>query len=347
MQNQQRVLVTGGSGFVGTYVVYELLKAGFSVAATRREQSDMGVPQKVFQHLNELSGSAVDFDSIEWVYCDLLDPNAVAMAVAERGYVVHTAASVSFQPKERDSILRNNIDCTANVVNACLEVGVQQLLHISSVGGLPNPDKKDTLDESFLDSTFYQFETTYGESKYRSEMEVWRGLGEGLNVTVFNPGIVLGAWRFVNSSTQMFRSIYNKLPFFSGGLTGFVDARDIAQSVVKSIGNESTFGQRYILVSDNLSYKDFLWQVADALGVKRPSIKAGQTLSTLVALCAETWAGITGSKAFITREIAQSANRRTHFVNDKAQSALKIAFEPLEETIQWTTQFFLNNPDLR
>ena len=203
--------------------------------------------------------------------------------------MIHTAASVSFQPKEREVILKNNIEGTAHIVDACIEQGITQLVHLSSVGGLPNPDKKEELNESFLDSTFFEFETTYGESKYRSEMEVWRGLGEGLTVTVLNPGIILGAWRFVNSSTQMFRSMYNGLPFYSNGLTGFVDVRDVAKAAVLSLTNALTKGNRYILVSDNLSYKDFLWRVSDALGVKRPRMAAGKTLSYLVGLLAEGW----------------------------------------------------------
>lgn len=347
MQNQQRVLVTGGSGFVGTYVLYELLKAGFSVSATRRESSDLTVSKKVFQHLNEMEKSSVDFEQINWELCDLLDPNAVSQVVSQHHRVIHTAASVSFQPREREAILQNNIDGTAHVVDACLEHKIAQLVHLSSVGGLPNPDKKEELDESFLDSTFFRFETTYGESKYRSEMEVWRGLGEGLTVTVLNPGIILGAWRFVNSSTQMFRSMFNGLPFYSNGLTGFVDVRDVARSAVRSLNHDLAKGSRFILVGDNLSYRDFLWKVSDALGVKRPKMAAGKKMSYLVGFVAEMWARLTSSKAFITREIAQSANRRTRFNNKKARQTFEFSFEPIDETIQWTAQFFLNNPDLR
>jgi len=200
MQEQRKVFVTGASGFIGTYICYRLLQLGHEVHGMKRETSDLSTHRLVFETLNGQSENPIDAEAIEWHTADILDPNGVRDASADCNTMVHAAASVSFQPRERSHTLKNNIDGTSNIVNACISNGIKRLIHISSVAALPNPDKKETLSESFENSTFYEFNTTYGESKYRSEMEVWRGSGEDLNVTVFNPGIVLGKWRFVNSS---------------------------------------------------------------------------------------------------------------------------------------------------
>ncbi|MFY0675004.1 MAG: NAD-dependent epimerase/dehydratase family protein [Bacteroidia bacterium] len=346
MPNPQRIFITGANGFAGTYTCYLLLKKGYDVVALKRETSDLSTSKKIFSYLNQKHGSQIVFDSIGWRAGDVLDPNSLIDASKGCEAMVHLAASVSFQKNERAFILKNNIDGTANAVDACIENGIERFIQLSSVAALPNPDKKNELDENFLNSTFYQFETTYGESKYRSEMEIWRGLGEGLKVTALNPGIIIGPWKFAGSSVEMFKTVYNGLPFYSSGYTGFVDVQDVAEAVLLSFENEKSIGERFVLVSENMSYRDFLFEIADALGKKRPRISAGKNASQLVAVLAETWAVFTGKKAFITREMAQSANRKTHFVNDKSKNVLGLEYKNFNESIKETAEFLKGNLEL-
>ncbi len=346
MQQNQIVFLTGANGFAGTYISYKLLQNGFRVIALKRENSDLSTSKTIFNYLNSKFKLSVDFEQIKWEIGDTLDPLSIIAASKECDLVVHTAASVSFQKNERQHILHNNIDGTANVVNAAIENGIERVIQLSSVAALPNPDKKSELDEGFLNSTFFEFETTYGESKYRSEMELWRGSGEGLKVTALNPGIIIGPWRFTGSSVEMFKSVYNGLPFYSSGLTGIVSVEDVANAVLASIENEKSIGQRIILVGENLSYKQFLFEIADALGKKRPSIKAGKSLSEVVAVFSEFWASITGTKAFITREMAQSANRTTYFNNTKSKEILGLQYKSISEAIVETAEFLKQNPNL-
>ncbi|MBI1183110.1 NAD-dependent epimerase/dehydratase family protein [bacterium] len=346
MLSNKRIFITGGSGFVGAHTMFFLMEAGCHVVALKRENSSTNLSRLIFEQLNARHQSHLSFDDIEWVHGDLMYPFSLIEGSQGCDAIVHTAASVSFQAKEREMILRNNMDGTAHVVTACIENGIERLVHISSVAALPNPDKKPELDETFLNSTYYEFETTYGESKYRSEMEVWKAHGEGVKVTVLNPGLVLGEWKFVDSSVQMFRSVARGLPFYSGGLTGFVDVLDVAKGVVRSLTNEKSIAQRFIMVGENLSYKELLHKIATALGKKPPGIKAGKNLSTVVALAAESWAAISGSKAFITREVAQSANRSTRFNHHKAEEILGINFNPIDQTIARTALFYQAHPEL-
>lgn len=346
MQKQSKVFVTGASGFVGTYVCYQLLQQGYEVHGLKRASSDLSTHRLVFDTLNSEQKKPVSSDAIVWKTADILDPNGLIDCSAGCDVIVHTAASVSFQPRERAQTLKNNIDGTANVVNACITNGINRLIHFSSVAALPNPDKKERLSEHFENSTFYEFNTTYGESKYRSEMEVWRASGEGIQVTVFNPGIVVGRWRFINSSVQMFQTIAKGLKVYTTGYTGFVAVEDVADAALKALENDDSIGHRYVLVGENQYYKDFLFSIADALGKKRPGIQAKLGLSMWVARFAEAWAWVSGGKAFITREIAQSANRHTHFENEKVQEHLGLSFGSINESIKRTAAFFKTHPEL-
>lgn len=343
MPKPQRIFITGANGFAGTYTCYLLLQKGYDVVALKRATSDLSTSKTIFNYLNQKHNQSIDFEKISWKIGDVLDPNSLIDASNGCDAIVHTAASVSFQKNERDFILKNNIEGTANAVDACIENGIERFIQLSSVAALPNPDKKYELDETFLNSTFYQFETTYGESKYRSEMEVWRGLGEGLKVTALNPGIIIGPWKFTGSSVGMFKTVYNGLPFYSGGYTGFVSVQDVASAVVLSLENEKAIGERFVLASENMSYRDFLFEIADALGKKRPSMNAGKNASQVVAVFAETWAALTSKKAFITREMAQSANRKTHFVNDKSKNVLGLDYKNFSDSIKETAEFLKGN----
>ncbi|MGB0430400.1 MAG: NAD-dependent epimerase/dehydratase family protein [Bacteroidia bacterium] len=346
MQQKSSIFITGANGFAGTYTTYRLLKMGYRVVALKRERSNLETSKYIFEYLNARDGAHVSFSEIEWRLGDTLDPFSLVEHSKGCAAIVHMAASVSFQKNEREQILKNNIESAANAVNAAIENGIKRFIQLSSVAALPNPDKKSELDENFLNSTFYQFETTYGESKYRSEMEMWRGLGEGLNVTALNPGIIIGPWKFTGSSVEMFKTVQNGLPFYSSGLTGFVGVEDVAKAVLATLQNDGTIGQRYVLVSENWSYKAFLEAIAKSLNKKPPKIKAGKNLSQVVAKVSELWSTVTGTKAFITTEMAQSANRKTHFINKKAVSDLKLSFTPLADSINETAQFLKQNPNL-
>ncbi|MBI3143635.1 MAG: NAD-dependent epimerase/dehydratase family protein [Bacteroidetes bacterium] len=346
MQVPKRVFLTGATGFVGTHTLFHLLHQGYEVTAIRRNSKVLPVQELVFELLNQRHGCSIGLGQANWVLGDILDHNALTKMSAGADAFIHTAAKVSFHHTDRDTMSSANIHGTANVVNACLANGISRLIHLSSVAALPNPDKKKELDERFLNSTFYRFESSYGESKYRGEMEVWRGQGEGLDVSVFNPGIIIGEWKFSLSSVEMFKAVANGMPFYSSGMTGLVDINDVAQALTTSLLKPQSIGKRYILVGDNLKYRDLLWQIADDLGRPRPRIMVGRGASVAVAALATFWASLTGGKAFISLEMAKAASRVTYFSHERAIKDLDMSFSPLAAAIQRTARFYLDHPSL-
>lgn len=332
--------ITGASGLLGAYLSYNLLLEGYKLTALKRESSSLVWTQIIFDELNKSSGKQVDFKKIKWINGTVLEHNLLVQQLNSDTTVFHCAAKVSFYKPEFEEMNQTNIDGTATVVNACLEAGVEKLIFISSVAALANPEEKAELDESFQNTTFYRFKTHYGETKYRSEMEVWRAHGEGMKVLVFNPGVILGRWKFEGSSIQMFNSVAKGLPFYTEGSTGLIDVRDVCSSIINTMNSPNSWGKRYILVSSNISYKSFLHKIAHAFNQKAPSIKVGTTLSYIVSLFATAISKITGKKPFITPEIAKTANRGTFFINKRISNINQSPFIQIDETIEWIASFY-------
>ena len=110
-------------------------------------------------------------------------------------------------------------------------------------------------------------------TKYGAEMEVWRGTQEGLNTVVVNPGIIIGPGYWHNGSGSLFKRIYKGMSHYTNGVVGFVGVNDVAQIMIKLM-ESNIINQRYILISENLSYKDFFTKVAALLHVKPPKKEA-------------------------------------------------------------------------
>jgi nucleoside-diphosphate-sugar epimerase len=233
-----------------------------------------------------------------------------------------------------------NVDGTANVVNIALEKNVRRLVHISSVaalgrtanGGHVNEEKK--WEQSKIN-------THYAKSKYKSELEIWRGSGEGLNTVIVNPATILGYGDWNNGSCAIFKSVYNEFKWYSPGINGFVDVEDVARATVLLMESEHT-EQRYIVNGDNWLFKKLLDTIADNFGKKRPR---RQTTPFLIALAwrlekFKSW--LTGQRPLLTRESARVAHSKTHFENDKILAALPgFTFTPLQESIKKACEKYL------
>lgn len=336
-----RAALTGANGFLGTYISYYLLKNGHEVVGLRREESSLEMSRKIFELLNELENSSVDFGHISWVIGDVTDPYSLENLLEGITVVFHTAAVVSFEKKLGDELMLVNVDGTANVVNAACAKGVKKLVLASSVAALTNIDNQPVVNESFHNTTFYRFENLYGESKYRAEMEAWRGMAEGLEVVALNPSVIIGAWKFENSSVAMFKSVNKGLSFYPSGIGSFVDVRDVASAMINAAESDGLSGERFIISGASLPFKDFLQNIAVHLGVKKPSIKAGKVLSVWVARMMQLTSALMGKSAPFTPAMARAANRQFSYNTTKSQEQLGITYRPIQDTIKWTADFFL------
>lgn len=316
------ILVTGGTGFVGAYIIKELVQQGFSVRATKRAAAK----------LPDFIEPAI-LNKVEWVEGDILDVIALEEAMQGIDAIIHCAAIVSFDKKERSHMYHVNIEGTKNVVNTALDLKVPRLVYISSVAAIGRKLTGGTVTEKaqWEDS---KANTHYAISKFKAELEVWRGFAEGLEGVVLNPATVLGYGNWNQSSSGIFKSAYNEFKWYTNGVNGFTDVEDVARAAVMLL-NSSITEERYIVCNDNWPFRKLFDTMADHFGKKRPFKEATPFLSGLAWRLEKLKSMFTGRKPLLTRESAKVANSFTRFDNTKLQEALPgFIYTPLDETIQ-------------
>lgn len=321
MQPPSTVLVTGGTGFVGAYVIRDLVNEGYKVKALRRKPV---VPFYIHPDI---------IQKVEWTDCDILDTYGLWEAMQNTDAVIHTAAKVSFHNQDRQELFRTNVEGTCNVVNAALENNIKRFIHVSSVASLGKRIDGTVVNE---ESKWQEnkLNTNYAVSKYYGEMEVWRGIAEGLNAVIVNPSTILGYGDWNASSNALFKNAFKGFPWYTNGINGFVDIEDVSKAIVKLLATNIR-SERFILNGDNWSYRKLLDTIADSFGKRRPYRQATPLLSSLAWRLEKFKSFFTGNKVLITRETAKISQSNTNFDNHKILRALPgFTFTSLEQTIK-------------
>ncbi|MFW6224455.1 MAG: NAD-dependent epimerase/dehydratase family protein, partial [Bacteroidota bacterium] len=278
------------------------------------------------------------FDSIEWEEADLLNKATLDAAFKDADYVYHAAAIVSFNPADRQRMLHNNIESTANVVDLCLEHDVKKLCHVSSIASLGEPSNGELIHEDTLWKNS-KGRSTYSLSKFKSEMEVWRGITEGLNAIIVNPSVILGPGFWNRGSSALISTVARGLRFFPEGGTGFVDVNDVVHGMIGLMEKDVTNG-RYILNSENRLYKEVFDMIASCLNVEKPSIRVGRILSSLGWRLEWIRSKLTGSSPKLTREVAEASKNIKAYSNRKVSEVLGFSFQPVGNTIEQLCEMY-------
>lgn len=319
------VLVTGANGLIGSAITRVLLANGCKVRGLRRSDSDL----KLLENVHHL---------MEWVEGDVLDVLSLEKALQGITHVVHTAAVVSFLPRDRTQMYNINVRGTANIVNVALNAKVKKLTFVSSVAALGRPDPRmvdnnrptvinenQKWEESPLNSH-------YGKSKYLAELEVWRGVAEGLSAVVVNPSMVLGEGDWERSSTQLFKYAFDEKKYYTEGLLNYVDVQDVAQIVAQLLFSDIE-NQRFILSAGHLTYKELFTKMALGFGKKPPSQLVSPFLTEVIWRIEALRSWLTGSKPLITKETAKTARTQLIYDGQKIKQTLTFDYCSLDTTI--------------
>jgi len=323
------ILVTGGTGLVGSYLLYELTRRGHKVRALLRPGKKPYDTRKLFKCLSDESTNLID--QVEWFEGDVLDPFSLKQAMQGVDYVYHCAAFISFNPRELKEMLAVNVDGTSNVVNACLENSVKKLCHVSSIASLGQAEKGEIIDENAKWKTS-RINSGYAISKYGGEREVWRGIEEGLDAVIVNPSVIIGAGCHLRATNKLFHSIKNFIPFYSLGVNGYVDVRDVVDAMILLMESDIK-GERFVLNSENLSLKEFLTKVADILGKPHPRFAVNRSVMTSIAWLDEMRARLTKSDPLLTRENVRAAMSKAYYSSEKFSSAFNYSFIPMSDSL--------------
>lgn len=323
------ILVTGGTGLLGSHLLLDLVRSGKQVRAIKRSTSNTEMVRKVFSYYvsnpNELAAK------IEWVNADLMDFGATADALLGVTEIYHCGAVVSFYPKDHKTMLKVNIEGTANLVNQAIEHKVSKFCYVSSVATLGRAENNDVSTEE----TYWipsKKNSVYGISKYGAEREIWRGMEEGLNALIINPSVILGPG-FWQDNSGLFRLVWEGLKYYTRGVNGYVDVRDITKAMIGLMdGNQ--FGQRFICSAANLSYQDLFTHMATHLGKPAPTVNVPAAMTAVAWRVEAVRALLTGSKPEVTREMAITTSQVYTYSSEKLCKTLNFTFRPVEESIR-------------
>lgn len=323
------ILVTGGTGLVGAHLLYQLVLKHPKIRATHRASSDLASVKKVFSYYTKDVEAL--YQKIEWVAANITEIPQLTKAFQGITHVYHCAAFVSFNPKHYHALKKANVEGTANVVNIALANNVKKMCYVSSIATLG----KSLNGESITEETPWNPEdknSVYSITKYGAEMEVWRGTQEGLDAVIVNPGVILGEGYWHSSSGRLITRAAKGVKYYTEGSSGFVDIKDVVK-VMLSLMESDIKNERFVLVSKNLTYKEFLGGLSVALGKPAPSKSISKR--TLLFLSSLDWLSskLFGTKRRLLKGMIHSMFRYSKYDASKIEKALDFQFTPYDETI--------------
>jgi dihydroflavonol-4-reductase len=337
------IFVTGGTGLVGAHLLYDLVSRGEKVRALKRPGSSIHRTKKIFSYYSKDYLSLLQ--NIDWVEGDILDKDRMQQLLAGMERIYHAAAMISFDPRDRDTMIHNNCEGTANLVDLALLLRIPRFCHVSSISAIGSPPEgiEANEDHPWRNNRDH---SAYSESKYLSEMEVWRGCFQGLDAVIVNPSVIIGPDNWKSGSSILFFKVWKGLKFYTKGGTGFVDVRDVTKAMQRLMADdvwEKAKNQRYILNAENIPFRKFFGLISDCLQVKRPNILVGDLLLNLAWRLSALKSFLTRTPPSITRETARSANKSSYYDGSKICRAIGFEYTPARVSIQNISVLFLKD----
>lgn len=319
------ILVTGGTGFLGSYLIRHLIRQGVqNIRAIHRSSSKM-------DYVTDIQ------DQIQWFEADLTDIQSLENALDGIKQVYHVAALVSMNPKDEAKMLQINHEGTAHLLNLSLEIGIEKFLHVSSVAVFGRtPDGHIEEGDPWAP---YEPVTAYGRSKQRAESEVWRAIAEGLNAVIVNPSTILGAGDWNDPSLAFFRLGHQGASFYPKGTSGFVDVRDAARFMAELMASDLS-KDRFIINAENILFREVMSMIAQEFGKKPPTIQIGKGIQRIYSWWDYLQSRLTGAPHIVTSDTVRMAGSHTFYQNKKGVEALQFDYQSISETIRESCALF-------
>jgi nucleoside-diphosphate-sugar epimerase len=330
------ILVTGGTGLLGSHLLFRLLEEYEVVKATYRTEASMEEVRYLFEHYSDNASSL--FARIQWVKADITDVPAMETAFEGVTRVYHSAAMISFNPAAWEALKKTNIEGTANIVNLCLAHKVDKLCYVSSIAAVGKGSAQSEVTE---ENQWDEAESSvYALSKHLAEMEVWRGSQEGLDVVIVNPGVIIGPGNWTQGSLRFFKNAAGGMKSFFPGGTGFVDVKDVATCMQLLMESEIR-NERFITVSKNMSYEDFLGSVSETFGLPRPRRRIPMWMLELGWRLDWFSHYFLRNRRRLTRDIVSSLKSPRQYSSRKIEDTLGFQFTDIGKSIRFCCAFFL------
>jgi dihydroflavonol-4-reductase len=332
------ILVTGGTGLVGSHLLYHLSLQNDAIRAIYRTKSSLEKVKNVFSYYTD---DDTFFNKIEWFLADITDVPSITPAFVAIKHVYHCAAFISFNPKDYRQMRKVNIHGTAIIVNLCIDAKIDKLCFVSSIAAVGNSLNSNISTEE--DEWNKELDNSgYSITKFGAEMEVWRASQEGVDVVIVNPGVILGSGFWNAGSGKLFSQVYNGFQFYTEGITGFVSEQDVVKSMILLM-NSRVKNERFILVSENRSFKEIFFLIADGFGKKRASIKIKPWQTNIFWRVAWLLSKITGKEPLLSKYSARSAHSISEYSSEKIEKMVAFKFEKSEKSIDRICKNYLKD----
>ncbi|TDP58764.1 NAD-dependent epimerase/dehydratase family protein [Flavobacterium dankookense] len=326
------ILVTGGTGLVGAHLLLLLAENEETIVAIYRNPKKIEKTKTLFAHYQK----PALFSKINWIEADILDISSLEIAFKNIKYVYHCAAHISFNPKDENLLRKVNIEGTANIVNFCIDKKIEKLCHVSSIAALGDLKETETILTEEIEWNPEIAHSDYAITKYGAEMEVWRGQQEGLQVVIVNPGVIFGSMLWTDGSGAFFTKIKKGFPFYTKGSTGFVGVFDVVKAM-HLLMNSDVSGERFSLVSENVSFEEIIFKIADKLKVKKPTFEVKPWMTSLAWRLDWLVAAVFRTKRKITKYSANSLHSNEIIANEKIKnpeiSGLNFEFQSIDSVL--------------
>lgn len=335
------ILVTGGTGLVGSHLLYKLVTTHKNVRAIYRRPHKLDAVKHVFSYYSEDWETL--YNKIEWIEANLNDVPKLQAAFIGVTHVYHCAAFISFEPDKYRTLRKINIEGTANIVNLCISNSVEKLCYVSTIATIGHHANPETLITETTAWNPEEDNSVYSITKYGAELEVWRGTQEGLDAVIVNPGIILGPgfWRG-GGSGSLFRQIHKGLNYYTRGASGYVDVYDVV-SIMQQLMESSIKNENYILVAENLTFKEFNTKLSKVLNIKKTAkeIKPWQ----LKVLWRLDWLNhkVFRKRRKLSRQLSKTIISVTEYDNSKVKNALNFEFQTADKSIEAVSKLFLED----
>jgi len=332
------VFVTGGTGLVGARLIFDLINKGEMVTALIRPNTPISKFTELIKFYNTNNNDIAA--QVNWVEGDLLDLEKLIQVIPEGSIVYHCAAMVSFDPKHSHDIFNTNVEGTANLVNVCLLKNVAKLCYVSSIGALGGKIIGQKINEETPWSPSEK--SVYSLSKHDAELEVWRGIAEGLNAVIVNPAVILGAGDWNHGSPQFFKMISKGQKYYTLGTTSYVDVRDVTRAMILLMDSEIQ-NERFLLASQTLSFKELFSSIAESLHVKPPHKQATKFITGLAYRLDKVRTFLVKNEPKITKQTHKIAHANDDYSGTKISEQLNFSYTPIASTIQFIGECFLES----
>ena len=323
------ILVTGGTGLVGAHLLYHLIKNEAKIRAIYRSEKRIEKVKEVFSFYTD---DDTLITKIEWFKADVTDVPSMIPAFVGIQKVYHCAAFVSFNPKDYREMRKVNIHGTAIIANLSIDAKIDKICFVGSIASIGS-----SLDGSLITEecewNSQENNSDYSITKFGAEMEIWRASQEGVEVVIVNPGVILGSGFWGKGSSKLFTQVYNGLQYFTEGITGFVGVKDVVKSMILLM-NSNIKNERFILVSENKSFKEVFFSMAISIGEKPPSIKIKSWHTAIFWRLSWLLSKLTGKEPLLSKSSAKSAHSVSRYSSGKIEKSLNFQFQKIDDVIK-------------